>query len=47
MEFSGTEPASNVPYQKMYTTLFNAVTTALCMMEDNEMMKARAALVQA
>ena len=41
------KPDPSVPYQKMYVTLFKAVTAALYMMEDNEVMKARAALVQA
>lgn len=31
----------------MYVTLFKAVTAALCMMEDGEIMKARAMLVRA
>jgi len=31
----------------MYITLFKAVTAALSMMEDNEIMKARAVLMQA
>ena len=25
----------SVPYQKMYYTLFNAITDALCLMEEN------------
>lgn len=37
----------NAPYQKMYVTLFKAVTAALCMMEDGEVMKARGVLVRA
>lgn len=41
------EPDPNVPYQKMYVTLFKAVTAALYMMEANEVMKARALLVRA
>ena len=40
-------PDPSVPYQKMYITLFKAVTAALYMMEDNEMMKARALLIRA
>ena len=31
----------------MYVTLFKAVTAALCMMEDGELMKARGVLVRA
>ena len=41
----GSDPIA--PYQKMYVTLFNAVTTALNMMEDGEFMKARSALIKA
>lgn len=37
----------SVPYQKMYTALFNAVTTALELMEGNEMMQARWVLMEA
>lgn len=37
----------NAPYQKMYVTLFKAVTAALYMMEDNEFMMARAVLIRA
>lgn len=40
-------PTPHAPYQKMYVTLFKAVTAALYMMEDNEIMKARAVLVRA
>ena len=35
------------PYQEMYVTLFKAVTAALCMMGDGEIMKARAILARA
>lgn len=45
MEFSELNP--DIPYQKMYVTLFKAVTAALYMMEDNEIIKARAVLVRA
>lgn len=47
MEFSKLGPDPNAPYQEMYVTLFKAVTAALCMMEDGEIMKARAILVRA
>ena len=47
MEFFKLNPDPNVPYQKMYVTLFNAVSTALNMMEDGEFMKARSALIKA
>ena len=40
-------PDPNAPYQKMYVTLFKAVTAALYMMEDGEFMNARALLVRA
>ena len=35
------------PYHKMYTTLFNAITTALDLIEGHEITKARAVLVRA
>ena len=41
------DPDPTAPYQEMYVTLFRAITAALYMMEDNEVMKARAALVRA
>ena len=41
------KPDPNAPYQKMYVTLFKAVTAALYMMEDGEFMNARAVLVRA
>lgn len=41
----GSDPS--VPYQKMYVTLFRAITTALDMMEDGEVIKARILLIQA
>lgn len=47
MEIKGMSPDPHAPYQKMYVTLFNAVTTALNMMEDGEFMKARSALIKA
>ena len=47
MDTPKSTPDPNAPYQKMYTTLFKAVTAALYMMEDNELMKARAVLIQA
>lgn len=40
-------PDPTVPYQKMYVTLFKAVTTALYMIGDGEIMKARAVLIWA
>lgn len=47
MDIPKLPPDSNAPYPKMYATLFNAVTTALNMMEDGEFMKARSALIKA
>lgn len=40
-------PDPHAPYQKMYVTLFKAVTAALYMMEDGEFMNARAVLIRA
>lgn len=40
-------PDPHAPYQRMYVTLFKAVTAALYMMEDGEIMKARGVLVRA
>ena len=40
-------PAPDAPYQKMYVTLFRAVKTALDMMGDGEVIKARSLLIQA
>lgn len=42
MEFLKPIPDPSAPYQEMYVTLFKAVTAALCMMGDGEIMKARA-----
>ena len=47
MNIQRAETDPNAPYQKMYTTLFKAVTAALYMMEDSEFTKARAVLVRA
>ena len=47
MNFQKLGPDSMAPYQKMYVTLFNAITTALDMIEDNEFMKARSVLINA
>ena len=47
MEFSKLIPDPHAPYQEMYVTLFKAVTAALCMMGDGEIMKARAILARA
>lgn len=47
MEFLKSAPDPTVPYQRMYVTLFKAVTAALYMMEDSEFMKARAVLMHA
>lgn len=47
MEFSKLIPDPDAPYQEMYVTLFKAVTAALCMMGDGEIMKARALLARA
>ena len=41
------EPAPSVPYQKMYTTLFNAVTDALRLLEKGNSAGAAALLKQA
>lgn len=40
-------PDSSVPYQKMYTTLFNAFTTALELMEGGNVWQAKAVLMEA
>lgn len=47
MNIPNSPPDPNAPYQKMYVTLFKAVTAALYMMEDGEFMKARAVLIRA
>lgn len=47
MEIPKTTPDPNAPYQKMYVTLFKAVTASLDMMENGEFMNARAVLIQA
>lgn len=47
MEIMRPEPDPHAPSQKMYVTLFKAVTAALYMMEDGEIMKARGMLVRA
>lgn len=47
MDIPKSAPDPNTPYQKMYVTLFKAVTAALYMMEDGEFMNARAVLVLA
>lgn len=47
MDISKMPPDPHAPYQKMYVTLFKAVTAALYMMEDGEIMKARGMLVRA
>lgn len=47
MEIQKSHADPKAPYQEMYVTLFKAVTAALCMMEDGEIMKARAMLVRA
>lgn len=47
MIFQNPKPDPHAPYQKMYVSLFKAVTAALYMMEDNEIIKARAVLVRA
>ena len=44
MEIPKTTPDPNAPYQKMYVTLFKAVTASLDMMENGEFMNARAVL---
>lgn len=47
MDIEKITPDPKAPYQKMYTTLFKAITAALYMMEDGEAMKARGVLVRA
>ena len=47
MEIQKLPADPNAPYQQMYVTLFKAVTAALYMMEDGEVMKARGVLVRA
>lgn len=47
MNLSKPDPDPNAPYQQMYITLFKAVTAALYMMEDGEVLKARGVLVRA
>lgn len=47
MDIPKSTPDLHAPYQKMYVTLFKAVTAALYMMGDNELMKARAVLIRA
>ena len=47
MDIKKMEPDLQAPYQRMYVTLFKAVTAALYMMEDGEVMKARGVLVRA
>ena len=47
MELLVFEPNSGAPYQKMYTTLFNAITDALQLMEKGNPAGAVALLKQA
>ena len=47
MEFQKLPPDPHTPYQKMYATLFKAVTAALRMMEQKEFLLARSILVEA
>lgn len=47
MDIPKSRPDLNAPYQEMYVTLFKAVTAALYMMEDGEVLKARGVLVRA
>lgn len=47
MDIPNLPPDPNAPYQNMYVTLFKAITAALSMMEDGEIMKARGLLVRA
>ena len=47
MEIQKLPADSTAPYQQMYVTLFKAITAALYMMEDGEVMKARGVLVRA
>lgn len=41
------EVLRTIPYQKMYTTLFNAITDALNLLEDGDLWDARAVLRRA
>ena len=47
MDIPKPRPDPTAPYQKMYVTLFKAITAALYMIEDGEVMKARGVLVRA
>ena len=47
MNLSVFGPNSGVPYQKMYTTLFNAITDALPLLEKGSSAEAIALLKQA
>lgn len=47
MDIPKPRPDPNAPYQKMYVMLFKAITAALYMIEDGEVMKARGVLVRA
>lgn len=47
MKIQRPQPTPNAPYQKMYVTLFKAITASLDMMENGEFMNARAVLIQA
>lgn len=47
MDIEKIAPDPKAPYQQMYVTLFKAVTAALYMMEDGEVLKARGVLVRA
>lgn len=40
-------PDPGAPYQKMYTILFNTITDAVGLLDENEVMKAQTILMQA
>ena len=44
MDISVLELTPNVPYRKMYATLFNAITNALCLMDEGDLRGAKALL---
>lgn len=41
------EVLRTIPYQKMYTKLFNAITDALSLLEDGDLPEAKAVLKRA
>ena len=47
MKHSKLRPVPKVPYQKMYTTLFNAFTDAVELLEEGKVPMARRVLMEA